>query len=404
MKITIKETRFDKALIDFINKHLNLIFLIVVTVIAIVARNHFRIFLSNDMKGYFNPWLDYLKSHGGFSGIATLQTAKKADYTVINQYIMAFLSYLPGATVSKMKIVSWIFDIFAATFVALFVAKLSNRPKFSAIPILAYTATLFAPTIFANSALWGQCDIIYASLILVSLYLLTSGHYGWAFVLYGLALSFKLQAVFILPLYIVLYFKTRKFSFLHFLYIPAVYLIVYLPALVFGKPFGEIFMAYQLQFGFSQSMAQNLPNFSILLPNAYEMFATPSILLTFVFIGCIAYAVLSRKMMLLKNSDLIELGMIFVICCVYFLPAMHDRYLFLADLLAVVYLFIKPNRFYIPVLIWFSSLVTYLSYLFVIKPVADYRIVSFILLGVLLFLIYDFFKPLEKSYPGIKKH
>jgi len=401
MKIDIRETRFDKLIVDFFHKYINIIFFTVVTIIAIVARNHFRGFLSNDMTDCIEPWVAYLKTNGGFLGISTFQKDLQTNYTVMYQYIMALISYLPGSTIAKMKVVSWIFDFLAAVFVGLFVSKLTNRPKFSTIPILAYTTTLFTPTIFTNSSLWGQCDIVYASLVLVSLYLYTDEHYGWSFVVYGVALSFKLQAIFILPLFIILYFKTRKFSLLNFLYIPAVYIITHLPALCFGKPFAEIFQTLNLQLNFSYSLVYNFPNFSFLFPNDYALFSTPAILLTFVLIGCFVYLVISKKNISLKNDNLIELGIISTLICVYFLPAMHDRYLFLGDLLAVVYLFIKPNRFYISVLIWFSSFIAYLSYLFKIGPVVDYRIISFIILGVLLFLVYDFFKPLPKSCSSI---
>lgn len=393
MKINIKETRFDKLFIDFVHKHLNIIFFVVVTILAIISRNHFRSLISFDITKYFEPWVAHLKTHGGFLGIPTL----KADYTVSYQYILAFISYLPGSTVAKIKLVSWIFDFLAAIFAGLLVSKLTNRPKLSIIPILAYTATLFAPTIFANSALWGQCDIIYSSLVLVSLYLFTNEHYGWSFVFYGIALSFKLQALFMLPLFIVLYFKTRKFSLLHFLVIPVVYLIIYLPALFLGKPFSDIFQAYSIQTSSYPSMVLNFPNIYVLFPDDYALFATPAILFTFILIGCITYLVLRKKSLSLKNSDLIELGMIFVIICVYFLPAMHDRYMFLADLLAVVYLCIKPNRFYIPVLIWFASFVTYFPFIFITEPLVDFKMVSFVLLGVLLFMVYDFFKPFLKD-------
>lgn len=397
MRLNIKVTRFDQVLIDLLIKYHNVFFFTIITILAIVSRNHFRGYLSGDMANCIEPWTAYLKANGGFSGIPTLQS----NYTVLYQYMMAFVSYLPGSTIAKMKVISWIFDFIAAVFVALFVSKLTNRPKFSMVPILAYTTTLFAPTIFTNSSLWGQCDIIYAGLVLISLYLLTNNSYGWSFVIFGIALSFKLQAIFVLPLFLILYFKNKNFSLLHFLYIPTVYLFLYLPALILGKPFNQFLLAYNIQINNYPSMVLNFPNFYALIPDDYALFSTPAILLTFVLIGCVAYLVTFSKKITLDDNRLIELGLILVMICVYFLPSMHDRYLFMADLLGVIYLFIKPKRFYVPILIWFTSFMTYLPYLFGTDPWIDYRLASFVLFGILMLLIYDFFKPIINNKPTL---
>lgn len=340
-KIDIPAKRFDVTIVNFLQKHIGIIFLITASVIAIALRFQFQGFFTQDMTKYYMAWSDHLAKNGGFAGIPSLHT----DYPVLYHYILALLTYFPGYTPTKIKIVSWLFDFIAAGFVGLFVSKLLNRPKLSTLPILAYVITLFLPTIVLNSALWGQCDIIYATFILISLYFFYDERYGMAFIFYGIALSLKLQALFMLPFFIILYFKQRRFSILHFLFLPAVYLLTYLPALLLGKPFNELFEAYGMQLTAHPGMVLNFPNLYMFLPDDYALFSVPALLLTAIALGTFAYLVISRKSLVIEKSKLIEFAIIILILCVYFLPSIHERYLFTADLLAVFIFLSNPGVF-----------------------------------------------------------
>ena len=48
----------------------------------------------------------------------------------------------------------------------------------------------------------------------------------------------------------------------------------------------------------------------------------------------------------------------------FFLPSMHDRFFYAAEVFAIIFAFMKPKYFYIPVLIMLSSLSSYSGYLF----------------------------------------
>lgn len=387
MKLDIPTKRFDDAFISFIQKYLNVIYFAIITIIGIILRNNFRGYLSGDMACCIQPWTEHLKNNGGFLGIKTLET----NYSVMYQYFLAFISYFPGSTIAKAKVVNWVFDFLTAVFVGLFVAKLKNRPKFSFIPILAYTIAFFIPTGILNSSLWGQCDIIYTSLVLISVYLFTEDRFGWSFVVFGLALSFKLQAIFLLPLFIIFYIKTREFSIIHFLYLPIVYILVYLPAFLLGKPFSQIFREYTIQVGNYPSMVLNFTNLYALLPDDYELFAFPAILISLTALGFLGFMVISLEKLKLTGNKITELALIVSIVAVYFLPSMHERYMFMADFFAIIYLFIKPKHFFIPFIIWSINTMTYLPYLFGLQPWFDYRAIALILFGILIFMVHDFF-------------
>ena len=134
----------------------------------------------------------------------------ESNYNMPYLYILAFITYLPASTLAKIKLVSIIFDFITAFLVMIIVKKLIKPSKSSLIPYLAYAFTLFIPTLVLNGTVWGQCDIIYTCFILLSIYFFLEKKYVGTFIAYGIALSFKLQAIFVLPVYIFMYFKEKK--------------------------------------------------------------------------------------------------------------------------------------------------------------------------------------------------
>ena len=64
----------------------------------------------------------------------------------------------------------------------------------------------------------------------------------------ALAFGFKLQAVFVLPVFAVLW-MAGKFKWQHFLLFPASYVLLVLPAVLLGRPFWETVTLYLSQTG-----------------------------------------------------------------------------------------------------------------------------------------------------------
>jgi len=64
--------------------------------------------------------------------------------------------------------------------------------------------------VIINGAAWGQCDAIYTAFCLGSLYFILADRPAWACILFGLALSFKLQAVFFAPVLLLLFLRGKR--------------------------------------------------------------------------------------------------------------------------------------------------------------------------------------------------
>ena len=71
--------------------------------------------------------------------------------------------------------------------------------------LLAAATALFAPSVVINSGAWAQCDSIYAAFCLGSLYFLLRAKPWWASIFFAIALSFKLQAMFFLPVLLIVF-------------------------------------------------------------------------------------------------------------------------------------------------------------------------------------------------------
>ncbi len=389
-----EQRKFDRILTDFLQRNLNVFFVVGISLLTLVIRNEFRGWQSGDFIQHLLPWAEYLETHGGFAGIAS--GPPNCDYPVTYQYILAFLTYLPASYLAKIKVVSVFFDFVSAAFVMLIVRKIGGYSKKSFVPWLAYAVALLIPTPILNSAAWAQSDSIYTAFLVMTLYFLIREKYPLAFIAFSLAFSFKLQAVFFFPVLLLLYLKGRNFSLLHFLIIPAVIAALSLPAIVIGKPLAEIFGVYIGQVQSYPKTTLNFPNMYFFLPDLHWQFALPGILLTLALILTLYFVLLKSDRVVLAGGTLLEVSLLTVMICAYSLPSMHQRYLFAGDILAVIYLFTRRERAYIPLIIWLISVNGYLWYLYGFGPLVEQRYLAMAYLWIMVLIARDLvFKPLS---------
>lgn len=95
----------------------------------------------------------------------------------------------------------------------------------------------------------GQADTIYAFFGITAIFYLIKGDYTLAFICLGLALALKLQALFILPIFGLIYIMRKIFSFLYFALIPLILYLTALPALFMGRDFSAPLTIYHKQAG-----------------------------------------------------------------------------------------------------------------------------------------------------------
>lgn len=355
---------------------------------ALFARFSLLPYVSGDYVNFLSPWFDALKNAGGLPGIGL----SLGDYTPPYIYILSILTYLPLSGLYSIKLVSILFD-FVLAIAVMRTVYLTGRNKTAAIG--AYAAVLFLPTVLLNSAFWAQCDGLFTAFLIFSLcaYLRNKPLAGTVY--FSIAFCFKLQAIFFAPLLVFLWIKNR-IKLRHLLAIPGVYLLSILPAWIAGRPLGELLTIYVQQTGQYSGISLNAPNLYIFIEgNTGSALSTAAIFL------CGGLVLLFLYLLYLQNTpvtktEIVRVALFFALLLPYFLPHMHERYFYVADILAILYAFACPQRFYLPILVGGASLAAYIPFLFGTEPFS-LRLASILMLLALLQVGVDLFGGLYRS-------
>lgn len=353
-KISVKKITFTV---------MDILLFLVLTGFALIMRYALRNVVAGDYKMFFEPWVATLREAGG--GIKGLSAEfEYVDYTTPYLTILSFISICPFLnTLLLMKLVSIFFDFVAAFAV---MAIVYDRTKNMTYGILGYGALLMIPTVLTNGAMWAQCDIIFTSFVLWSLYFMLKDKPAWSMAFYGIAFAFKLQTLFLAPLYVILWMK-GKVKLKHFLFLPLMYVIGMIPSLLAGKSFWELISVY-----FFQANGQmDIYALSHKFPNIYQLIGTDSFLFEYADAGIwvtlgalmILMYCFARKQYEMNACLLLRMGMLLTMTVVFFLPHMHERYAILVDVMAIVYVFFDFRKLYIPVLTILCSFAGYTVYL-----------------------------------------
>lgn len=305
-----------------------------ITLAALLVRCAFFWYPSGDYTEFLRPWFEELRAAGGLAGIGR----PIGDYMTPYLYILALLTYLPLPSIVSIKMVSCLGDIALALY-GMRAAKLVTKDALTARAV--YTALLFLPTVWLNSGAWGQCDSLYTAALLACLCGFLQQRPGKAALAYGVALAFKLQAVFLAPLLILLWVK-RKVKLRHLLWVPAVYLLAILPAFVCGRPLSELLTIYLRQTGTYTQLSMGAPNlYAWLRPGQEQLFTVAGVALSGAAVAATVFF-LSRKSGAASGPFLLNASYLFVLMLPYLLPRMHERYFYPADVFSVLYFFSVP--------------------------------------------------------------
>ncbi|NLK23742.1 MAG: hypothetical protein GX309_07135 [Clostridiales bacterium] len=343
-------------MVDYLKKSSTKKNIIKISIFALLIRSTLLIFESGDYTMFLSKWCEYLNSNGGFKAIVSIE----ADYNAVYLYFLAFFTYLPIKYLYSIKILSIIFDFVMALGAYLITYEFyKDDENVKVYQTLSFAAVLFMPTVILNSSFWAQCDSIYAAFVVFSLYFMLKKKYNTSFILYAVAITFKLQAIFLLPVYGLLYLKNKEFSIFKFLWIPIVNFLLYIPAIILGKPISSVFDAYFTQVNnYDYKIVFGYPNIYNFFPLDAVYLIKPGIIFTMCLLAVVALIVLyTRKK--INNEDIIELSIGIIFLVTYFLPKMHERYAFVAEVLVVIYFIISKKNQNATMIAMLVALATY---------------------------------------------
>ena len=310
-----------------------------------------------DYQNFLARWAAFFRQQGGFSALKY----QVGNYNIPYLYFLALFSYLPVSDLYLIKLLSVLFDVLLAWSAARLTAHFTRSPFRR---LCCFFTVMLLPTVFFNGAVWGQCDSLYVMPLLLGLDLGLRKRPVGSVILAAVAFGFKLQAVFVLPVWLVLW-MTGKIKARHLLLFPVSYVVLVLPSVLLGRPFWETVTLYFSQTGsIGSGLNYNSPSiFAIFWHVAdTQMASVIAIIAAFLLMAnLLGIAWIYRER--LSDQCILALALLFAIGIPFLLPHMHDRYFYAADLLSVVLSFSVPLLCPTFLLVQFASLLGYHAYL-----------------------------------------
>ena len=305
---------------------------------GMLARVSFLERSSGDYEIYLADWLQKLA--GGSFAEGMRQNI--GEYNVLYQYILFVITRLPVPSLYAVKAVSFIGDAFLAGAAATLAQKDGKKSA------AAFGLALLLPTVALNGGMFAQCDSLYAACALWGLALALERKPAGAAVCFALSLAFKLQAVFLLPMVAVLW-ADRKLRLLPstkrgeraagaLLVLVVAAVCTALPALLGGKSIGALLSIYSAQTGLYTGLTYNAPSFFALMnTTGLDVYAYGNFGMALAFGACALLVACGVKQAgKLTREGYLRLALLLPLAIVFFLPRMHERYFYLADILSAV--------------------------------------------------------------------
>ena len=337
---------------------------------------------TGDYTVFLLPWYQQMQP----LSFAQAMREEIGNYTMPYRYFIWLMTRVPLPPMYLYKLTTLLFEpLLAYAVMRLFELRAEKRSLGGALS--AYLLTLALPTVVFNGAYWAQCDAIYTALLLYGLCAALEERPYRAMAGFGLALAFKLQAVFLFPLLPVLW-AARRVRIKHLLALPGAWLAAQLPALLGGCALAHVLSPYFAQLGYSMDLTLNAPSlFQLFVPEQMNpwMFRNYGIAMALVAAFGLC-ALLWRCRARLTPALLTDAAFLLVLAVPYLLPHMHERYFFAADALSVAYWAGKRGRFWAPLLTVLASFRCYLYFMqdgksFVSGPAASLMMLTVLTLA-----------------------
>lgn len=375
-------------------KVIDIAFVLCLFVFAFMIRWKLMPIESADYLGFLKPWMQEIRKYGGFASLYL----EISNYTSPYMYIMTLLSYISTNDLYALKLVSVFFDYMASVAVFLILWEMTGNVQKS---VFGMAVLLLSPTVILDSAYWCQCDIIYTCFLLYSFYFFLRDDGNKSMIFFAISFAFKLQSLFLLPFYIIMWLKKKTIILEDFLWVPIIYVISIWPAWIAGRSFGDLLGIY-----FDQADAY--PWGTLEYPNIYALLGEvipdvrhaaevsgAGMYATIMLLGCIAYYIYQKNVMLTQELA-VTLALFMVAVTVYGLPHMHDRYGFLIDLLAIIYGVYRVKMFPVTCGFMLISVLTFMPYLIAVHmvPIQYLAIAQF---SLIIYVGYDLYQQIVEN-------
>jgi Gpi18-like mannosyltransferase len=182
----------------------------------------------------------------------------------------------------------------------------------------------------------------------------------------GLAGALKPQAILLVPFLAGLFFRERlpwKIAGIA----PLVYGLCGLPAILAGRRVPDVLLRWALHTNYPELTLGATNWYQWISNEYYSIFFMAGIVLAIVATVFLTLA-MQEPTAMAREPWLLSAALLSVLLVPYFLPGMHERYFYTADVFSLVYAFFTRRGWLVAVLVEFCSFFTYLPYLFKEEP------------------------------------
>ncbi len=370
------------------------IIVILALAVGFFVRTRIWGFASHDFFYFLQPWYDFLKENGHFSALRY----EFANYTPPYLYFLTFATYLPIDKLLAIKSISIVFDVVLAFLAG---AIIRRRYPNGMAWAFGFAAVFFLPTVMLNSSVLGQSDAFYMAALLAMLLFLLRRRPWLACFFFGVAFSVKAQALFLAPLLLLLLVR-KKLSWISIVMIPAAPILLNIPAFLAGRPVLELVGIYWRQFRSLPLLSINAPNlwqWIRLFPSDYNPTIYWGMAIATVVIAAVII-LLWRRRTALTGEGIVRIALLFALLAPFLLPKMHDRFFFPADILSVLYAWYRPDRWFLPAGIVFTSMMSYLPYIADLPNIDFLFALPVLLILALMVVFFDCWRSVEQPRPA----
>lgn len=290
-----------------------------------------------DMIAHLLPWFREILGEGRIGAFAEPFSNYTPPYLYLLSASTLLAPVLPAVTIIKLLSVLCTALLAWSVFVLLRACKV-ERPGLPAL------AVFVLPSAIVNAPLLGQCDALWTSFCVLSVAAAVEHRHVRMLIFAGIAFAIKAQAAFFAPLVLAVLIGRRVP--LHYWLIPvAAYLALMLPAILAGWPIGDIVTVYARQAEW-RIYGGNLANpwiFYRFLPVA-EGAGTGFWIGYTAALGFIGAFLALFPRMAFTPRRIVAGALLAAFVLPYLLPMMHERFWFLADILAYALALIGRDR------------------------------------------------------------
>jgi len=292
------------------------------------------------------------------------------DYNVPYIAVMYFVTKLPFSDFVCVKLVALIFDLLGPVAGYLIASELAEEAgktgaSVNRFGLLGMALIWLSPITIGNAGYQAQLEAMWAFTGFLAVYFFWKKHPEWGMVFWAVSFAMKPQGVFFLPFILLYYYRSRSFSVLHFLIVPAVIQVLSIPSMLAGNSFFYFWKYFLGQQGRYPFVYYYYPNIWIWMRDLpYYVFGKVGIgmMITAFALVTVGFATKCREKGWKLVNDL-ELLVWSLMTCAMFLPAMHERYNYPAEvMLPVLAVFEKKYRIPAAVLVLSGFLCNGMSY------------------------------------------